>query len=180
MRLYRELPEGSIFFHEDDYLQVEILPNKNLFVENKMNAQNSFNDSGIVEIFSRSQIMYPLQSLQIGKESMESVLKKYAIFSFNFVYSGYSNHRERVDNAFGFGYENHAIIYKHDGYKFQVVNMWIIYSYFSDEFNRDPQALKATLEDLGLTYEVMLVDWIQNIALDLKNKKSVDSYLKDL
>jgi len=86
-------PFGELFFHEDYYLQVEIIPKENFFQKSKniLETEYNYNEFGFTNIISRESNKAPTLSLGINKDHLTFILVKYALVKFEKIYSGYGS-----------------------------------------------------------------------------------------
>ncbi|HEY4195669.1 MAG TPA: hypothetical protein VGM63_09035, partial [Mucilaginibacter sp.] len=110
--------QGPVFFHEDNFCQIELLPIQNILIKrNELDStqehfDNNHTDEGFIHILSRSQTRYPLSDLKIDCENFKSLLKKDSLFYFDEVYTGYSTQKLFKENIHGFGFENYILYYE--------------------------------------------------------------------
>jgi hypothetical protein len=176
--------KDSVFFHEDNYCQIELLPIQNLFSKNneadvtKERSEEALTDDGFITIFSRAETKYPLDKLNINITDFETELKQYALFDIKNVYTGYSSQRLLKNNIHCVGFENY-ILY-HEFNNNIVTKAWLDYNAFSDTLNSYPESLQSALLKLVLTYDLILVDWNELITVILKNESAVTNYIKEI
>jgi len=171
----------SVFFHEDNYCQIELLPIQNLFSENSamQNYSNeNFNGDGFITATARDETKFPLYKLEISYSSFVLIVEKIALFSIEKVYTGYLSHRVLKNNISAYGFENYILyIESNNGL---ISKLWIDYYLFSDTLNGYPHTLQTTLYELGLKYELVLVDWNEFLTVILKNNNQLNEYISQV
>jgi len=174
----------SVFYHEDNYRQIDILPIQNIFsVQQEADkiselSEEDYTGDGFLKAYAISQTKYPLEKLNINRRVFEALLKEDSLFYFDEVYTGYSSYTELKKDTYAFGYENYVIYYT-------VLNnivtaIWVDYNFLSDTLNERPMRLKTTLYKIGVLYKLMLVDWNQDISVDLSKEIGISSYIKQV
>jgi hypothetical protein len=162
----------SVFFHEDDYCQRELLPLASLLsnlnkAENAIYvAQENYTSYGFSGLYNNDATVISLEVLNISLADFEKV------------YTGYSTERTLKDDVGAFGFENYIIYYKFNNGI--VVKSWLDFSALLDESKIHPQMLISSLNDLGLTYNLILADWIENLTVNLKNTQIISDYFNEI
>lgn len=169
----------TIFYHEDDFRQVEIVPGDNLstLVAESKNvdtfAKEHFDGSGFSDIYVRNdKNKTKLNQLRIDPKDLEKILSALGFDRIPNVLTGYGqNYREQHKNCVAFGGDYCAVYY--DFQDNVVEHIW-----FTNHWNMDREKLAKSLYDLGQQWNLLLQDWNQTVTVDLKDKKSIDQYLK--
>lgn len=171
------LEPGSFFYHEDDFLQVEIVPAKNredLLTESKIVQKFSkahFDGSGYTDVHVRQAKSVKLKELKIGHLSLEETLRSLELDRTDNVYTGYGqNHRVQHENCIAFHRIASAVLY--DFKDDFVQNIWL-----TSHWSMDKTKLSNCLFDLGKQWPLILQDWNLTATIDLKNKTAIDDYL---
>lgn len=178
------ITKDSIYFHEDEYCQKEIVPLQNLLSKRndtdvtREHSEDAFTDNGFTTMSVIEETKYPLGNLKISITEFENILKEHALFYFRQVYTGYSTYQTLKPDTLAFGFENYALFYQFNSGI--ITKAWIVYSVFSDTLNSYPERLQSTLLKLGLVYDLVLVDWNELLTVILKNKTSVTDYVTDV
>jgi hypothetical protein len=174
----------SVFFHEDNYCQIELLPIQNLLGKRnatdatKEQSEEILTDAGFIAISSRAEPRYPLNKLKISVTDFERVLKGYALFDIKNVYTGYSTQRLFKNNIHAVGFENYVLYHEFDNNI--ITKVWIDYNVFSDTLNGYPKNLQSVLLQLGFLYDLILVDWNELLTVVLKNKSALTNYIDEV
>jgi hypothetical protein len=78
--------KDSVFFHEDDYCQIELVPVQNLLSKRneadatKEHSEDALTDDGFITVSIREETKYPLDRLKISVTDFENILKEHALF----------------------------------------------------------------------------------------------------
>lgn len=176
--------KDKLLFHEDDYNQIEIIARENFFGVTKSiseipnQLQERAVEHGFGQIYSREQIIFPLERKRILKEDFYAVLKEESDTFFGKIFKGYSSYEELINNSEGFGYENYVILYVYDNGI--ILSCWIVYKRLSETLNIYPAHLKKALEKIGTKWNLLLVDWNELVLTDLTKSDSLESYISIL
>jgi len=173
-----ERERGTIFFHEDDYCQIELIPYEN-FNELIKQADNisefsstNFVGDGWADMMVREGQKIKLYERGIPIVKLEEVLKKLNTQKHTYVETGYgSNYRVKSKNTIGFGKSYSAIYCNYSDRK--VENIWMTnISLFNNE------KVEEVLFQIGKKWDLLLMDWEASQLIDLKNRDQIKNYLK--
>ncbi len=173
----------SVFFHEDNYRQLELIPVQNLLKKEAEKdspaeyADQDFTGHGFLSCACREETTYPLALLNIDKIDFKALIKTESLFYFDTVYTGSSDERQLVPNTRGFGFENYVLYYEFSDD--MIINCWLDYNPISEDLNNHPQKLEHMLHKLGTTYGLVLVDWNECLTVNLANKHALTEYMKE-
>jgi len=173
---------SRLYFDEDYYCQVELLPRENyseLEDENdkiKDIAQKHSDGLGFTDIYLREgqKINTSDRNIQLAdfeKLMLDSGFQKYAN-----VYSGYGSQEVLCKNTFGFELDDSVIYCDFENELIQ--NIWIDnfrYSQSSDKKEQLINALFAICEKWNLT----LNDWNLSETFDLTSKAEIERYISE-
>lgn len=150
------ISQESIFFHEDDYCQLEIVP-----------AQ-SLSDW----VLSTSY----LKEKSILISDYELIIKHYALYFFEKIYTGYgSAYRAYRPSIRAYGYENYVLYFEFE--KNIIVRSWLSYHHLSNLSDVFPKSLESVLNEIGNAYNLMLIDQREFQSVNLKNDEELHEYL---
>ena len=175
---------NSIFFHEDNYCQIELLPIENPLMKRseadltKDYSEKNLTEDGFISVTSISQTTYPINTLNITLKQFQIILNETCLFFYDKVYTGYSTQRIVKKNTHGFGFENYILFYEFDDNV--VTKCWIDYNSPSDTLNGYPEKLQAALFKLGEIFDLILIDWNEVVIVRLKNKVELVKYIKEV
>lgn len=172
----------NIFFHEDDYCQIEILPKENYnyciaqcsniedFANNHMDADGC----GYTDIYIRNNNQIPLSTLNLSKDylkkCMENILPK-----FDRVETGYSSYRIEAKNTCAYGFnENITVFFDYDENDI-IQNIWLTLDIYE---KNDITNTEKLLHKLSETSELLLVDWGWSEAYLLTETEPIVQYLR--
>lgn len=171
----------ELFFHEDDYLQVEIIPKENFFQKSKNLNETKYNFSqlGITNISSRESAKMPTVNLEIAKDHMIFIIEKYALVKFNKIYSGYGSSTNVIQKkTIAYGFEDYAILFNHNN--MIVENIWLLFSPKLKMPFHNYGNITKTLTSIGKLWNFILIDWNEEVIVDLKTEERIIHYLKSI
>ena len=172
--------EKELFYHEDDYLQVEIISKSNLFERSKelTNINYDFTEYGFSSISLRGEKKRPTSYLNINATELDECLKEYSLVKFNKVYTGYSSNSIPKKNTTAYGFEDYAILF--DFEKEVVQNIWVVFSPKLKMPFHSYSNLSKALFSIGNKYEMILVDWNEEKIINLYSIIEIENYLNEL
>jgi len=168
----------TIFYHEDDYKQVDILPKENkAFVEAESQAiedfgEKHFDGNAYTDIYIRSDDhKVKLNSRNIKPSELESKLEMLGLKRNSNVLTGYGqSYRELHKDCIAYGQDYSAIYYD---FADQVVqNIWLV-----SHWRIDRAKLSNCLYEIGKQWGLILQDWNLSETIDLTDKQAIDKYL---
>ena len=168
----------SIFYHEDDFRQVEIVPGDNLLTLTKESeevdtfSKKNYTGSGFNDIYVRNDNnKIELNQRQIDPNDLEKILSLLEYDRIPNVLTGYGQtHRELHKDCIAFA-KNYNVIY-YDFKENVVQHIWL-----TNHWGMDRVKLAKCLNDLGQQWGLLLQDWNLTVTIDLCNKESIDNYL---
>ena len=169
---------ASIYFHEDDYCQIEILPVENFgFCLQQAGLIDEFAEEhrsggGYTDIFVRDANPASIYCKRIPAGIFESAFE--GIPKFDEVFSGYSSYREKCERTSAFGYDaNVAVFYEEkDGF---IGNIWLALDIYEENDVSIACNILALLSNLG---DYIIVDWGWGFIEKLGNTEKIRSYLQ--
>ncbi|HZV71840.1 MAG TPA: hypothetical protein VFG10_19975 [Saprospiraceae bacterium] len=169
----------TIFYHEDDFCQIEILPGDN-FINLKVESQiirtlakENFDGTGFTDIHVRDdKSRTNLNQLQIKPEDVDNIFKLLGTDRISNVITGYGQtYRIPHENCIAFGKDYNAIYYD---FKDNIVqHIWL-----TNPKNINRTELIECLYELGNNWNLLLQDWNRTISVDLRNKQEINNYLQ--
>lgn len=168
----------TIFYHEDDYRQVEIVPNDNLAIleeeSKKVNdfANEHFDGSGYTDIYVRSDDnKIELKQRSIKPNDLEHKLEILGFERLQNVITGYGQtYRKLHKDCIAFGKDYSAIYYD---FKDEIVQgIWM-----TNHWSIDRKKLSECLHEIGKKWNLLLQDWNLSKTVDLNNKQAIEDYL---
>lgn len=168
-----------MFFHEDDYCQIQLLPLENweyLILEadkiNRFGIEHAAG-TGFSDIYLRPPAPRKLSERQITVNDIEQILNKSELTRFDEISTGYGvSYRELCDNTTGYGGKAYVLLYD---FKNDIVeNIWMLIR------GRDDTAKEKfgkALFELGQRHNLVLMDWSQSALTDLRHIDAINDYL---
>lgn len=166
--------KGTIFYHEDDYCQIEIVPKENLsdLIKQADNIADFSAENGYSDIYVREENKVSLKSREIDKTELEKLLTELGTEKHTEVTTGYgSDYRVKSENTIGFGKEYSAVYFDFENDK--VKNIWI-----TNLFGLNNDKVVDVLSTIGEKWNLVLMDWNSSELIDLSNKEMIKKYLK--
>ncbi len=179
----KEPNERSMFYWEDNYLMVELISRENLdFVNREVKriqdfGEEHFDGSGFTGITEIGKIPVPTVNLKLDKNEVVEVLESAGLTKYSkLIYYGGGEPTEMQNpKSIVFGDLNSGIFLEPKG---EILEFIWFDSYNWKDINKTN--ITMGLHVLGKKYGLILVDWNSNQVVDLKNKPSIDEYLKSV
>jgi len=172
--------EDSIFYHEDFYKQIELIPQENYFKALKDINDNSIDyedKNGFVTIIERKEQKIKTEDLNIQFSSIQEKLEKFIIKKYDVVKTGYSNTITIKKNTIALGFERIALFFELTQADI-VKNIWLCQSEILPKVSISNNLLNA-LTILGENNNLILLDWNAEVAIRLSSPKAIKSYLEE-
>lgn len=171
----------KVYFHEDDYCQIEVLPAQNwAYCAQQLQQIVEFserhrapNGMGWTDIFMRSEEPISLSTLTLEAERVSRLLSRH-LMPFDKVETGYSSHSEECLNTRAFGFNADCVVYLSTTPSGIVDHLWLGLG-GPAEPARD--ALVAALVDFSTLGELLFVDWGWGRLFSLSDRVGLGSYL---
>lgn len=172
----------NIFFHEDDYCQIEIIPKENYNyclvqcsnIEDFASEHLDVNGIGYTDVFIRDDNKIPLSTINLKKDYLkiciESVFPK-----FDRVETGYSSYSKEALNTCAFGLNNNVIVFFDYDKNDIVQNIWLTLD-IADKI--DIANTEKLVHKLSKVSELLLVDWGWCEVYLLTDTEPILQYLK--
>ncbi|MEY5047544.1 MAG: hypothetical protein RLZZ175_903 [Bacteroidota bacterium] len=169
----------TTFYHEDDYLQIEIIVNENIekvdLESNKINtfSEEQFDGIGFKDLYIRTDDnKIELSDRKITITDFENILISLNFEKINYVLTGYGNsYKSLHKNCFAFSKSETIIFYE---FKNNIIqNIW-----FDINLKEIDKNLINFFLQIGQAWNLSLQDWNQSITIDLQNKIEIENYLK--
>ena len=170
--------KSEIYFHEDDYNQIEIVPEQNYASAQKQMDSFPPQEEGVMgfsSIVVRDETPINITALKIDVALLDDYLTLHSTQTFDVIKTGYGSYVEIIDNAVAYGFDKLAIVVESvDGI---VKNLFLIDYYPPKE--KICQPILPVLHDLGTQHSLILVDWNAFAIIRLNDKAAVNSYLEE-
>ncbi len=167
---------NSIFYHEDDYRQVEIVPSENFneLIKQAENvqyfAEKHFDGGGFTDIMVREENGFKLKQRGIEPKELDLILSELPIKKYTDVSTGIRPGEMKSDNTYGYGKNYNGIFF--DFESDTVTGIWI-----AGSPNVEDEKFAQALNDIGNKWSLLLMDWNSLELIDLKDKEQIEKYL---
>ena len=171
---------SSVYFHEDDFCQIEILPIENLgFCLKQIGCIDEFAEThrsgfGYTDMYIRDVAPFSLTNKRIMRAQLKNALYGIAR-EFDEVYTGYSSYREKCDSTHAFGNDENIVLFfdvKND----LVQNIWLMLDIGKEEDILMVQNMFRILSKIG---KFIIADWGWSFVEDIENHTEIEKYLQE-
>lgn len=172
----------KLYFHEDFYCQVELLPRENLSVLEIENekiedfAEKHSDGFGFTDIYVRNGQKIKTSDRKIELGDFEKVMLESGFQKYSNVYSGYSSYEEQCKNTLGFKLDS-SVVYC-DFENDLIKNIWIDNFRFSNSSDKKEQLING-LFAIGEKWNLILNDWDLTETFDLMSKSEIERYISE-
>lgn len=160
----------TVFFHEDDYCQVELQPIENAdFIQQQLNEIHNFSvahqteNGGWTDMYIRSEPETTLDTKTITLTAFDELMCQVAP-KFDKVLTGYSSYREECPNVVGYGTDVVKVFAEHKDGLIQAI--WLDYYLETDEIVQTVYQYVKAITD---KFDLLFVDWAWGYAVHVKN-----------
>lgn len=170
----------TVYFHEDDYCQVEILPlAAKKFCLKQIGEIDEFagrhsEGIGFSDIYVRDESPHLIGEAGISQEKIAEVLD--FLPEFDEVDSEYLHYTEDSQLVFARGIDNDTAVFWEKEENGIISAMWL--GIYVIPENRDIWC--RTLTALGSIAPLLLVDWCAGICVDLADIKEIENYINEI
>lgn len=169
----------SIYFHEDDYCQIELVSRENegflvaQGAEIQRSAEKNFDGYGYKAIHVRSEEPVSLSTKGIAVEQMAEVLTAGGFFRIDNVFTGYSTHRERAKDTVAFKLDSYVVYLDHkDGI---VAHAWLDMNWGASPESQ--MRFIDALDQIGRKWQLLLSHWPESRVVDLTDRAAIENYV---
>lgn len=172
----------EVYFHEDYYCQIELLPTENsneLKTENKTIdefAKEHFDGNGFTDIYVRDEQKVKTSERNIQLDEFDHFVISLGFQKMRNVYSGYSSYRETCQNTNAYSIDGAYIFCDYENRVLK--NIWL----HGFRFNKDSSFIKEMTEGLfqiGKRWKLTLNDWDLKENINLKDKSEIELYITE-
>ncbi|WP_313133303.1 hypothetical protein [Anaerocolumna sp.] len=170
---------SSIYFHEDDYCQIELLPIENLeFCLKQGGLINEFANVhkegiGYTDMYIRDDNPVSMYDKKILIASLENSLD--GIFpKFDEVFTGYSSYRKKSKHTNAFGKDENVVMFYDSKHNF-VNNIWFTLDISKENDIMAAQDMFISLSKLG---EFIVADWGWDFIERIDHFDKINCYLQ--
>ncbi|MBO3697721.1 hypothetical protein [Roseivirga sp. E12] len=167
---------NSIFYHEDDYRQVEIIPDENFSelikqAENVQDfAEKHFDGGGYTDMMVREENGFKLKQRGIKTRELDLILSELPIKRYTEVSTGIRPGEMTSKNTFGYGENYNGIFF--DFESDSVTGIWV-----AGSPSVENEEFAQALNNIGNKWSLLLMDWNSLELIDLKDKEQIEKYL---
>lgn len=171
----------KIYFHEDDYCQIELLPKANYeSCLKELGIISDFSDKhfdgiGYTDMYVRGERSIPTSTLNISLDQFSQFLLEQGLNKYTTVETGYSSYREQAESTWAFDRDNLTVFVNFE--KNIVQNIWL--DFYPNDTSKLDNAIHDLFFKLGVNWNLILVDWNLKKVINLNDKKSIESYWID-
>lgn len=167
----------SLFFHEDFYKQIELIPRQNYFATQRTIIElphGQETTAGFLTCVVRPEHPVKIMDEKIPLDWVNERLKPLALSYHDQIVSGYSTSTYEVPGMIAWGFERFGIFVENKGGI--VTSLWLC---GSPKFSGDNSghALKEAIMALSSEFSLVLVDWNQEILVDTAKERPLRNYL---
>ncbi len=169
----------TVYFHEDDYCQIEILPlSAKKFCLKQIGeifgfAEKHTEEYGFSDIYIRNENSHSIREVGISHEKIAEILD--FLPEFDEVTSEYLQWIEDSKPVFSRGIDNDTAVFWEKDENNIISAMWLGGMYIVPE---NCHIWRKILTVLGNTAPLMLADWNAGICIDLTNAEEIENYIR--
>ena len=170
----------EIFFHEDDYCQIELLPlaaqahcTMQMGRIGRFAAEHAADGGfGFTGIYVRADAPYPVGELHLSVEALAAAIEPH-FAAYDAVYTGYSSYRERCQQIRAWGDDSFVlfVVARHGRIQHLWLNSWLVSSLDAAKVTT---ALRAIPQSSGL----LLADWSGGVIVPLADASALEAYFR--
>jgi hypothetical protein len=176
---------NELYFHEDDYCQIELVPVENIqFIKKEIDGifdfseKNKIADGIYSDIYLRNNHPKELEEYKIDYIGMDKILSNIAI-KHEEVTTGYSTYVEECKNTIGYNFNGISIFISHnDKY---VTHIW--FDFYLEKLSMAEDLYKI-LKIMTNYYDLVFVNWTwvfySHIKQDIELKNKLIEMSKEL
>lgn len=168
----------TIFFHEDFYRQIELIPEENFFATQKYIEELPKKEGSIYGFkgcVQRTEELIKITGRKIALVELNDLLLSESFIYSDQVKSGYGSSNSYVmENTVCWGFERYGIFAEHENNT--VVSLWLCNSHLFKKDNSG-QVLYSKLLLLGSKYQLILVDWNKELTVRISSPEHCRNYL---
>ena len=172
----------EIFFHEDDYVQIQFLPDSSLeFCIEEMQICDEHAEkhraavgAGWTKMYIRKDAPQNLGVFTISASELSAALDRH-LARYDHVFTGYSTHRERCVRTLAWGDDGFVLFAEHDE-DLIVRELWFGLGQWRAEKADD---YVSTLVNLPHASELLIVDWAWSRIVPLADAECLKAYVDE-
>ena len=171
----------AIYFHEDDYCQIEILPISNWeHCENQMGEIESFSEAhrapggvGWTDMYMRQENPSTLRELNVSRNVLATALCE-ALPECDTVYTGYSTYREKCDYTTAFACSPQVAVFADFNKDNITEHIWLTLGVSDQD---EAESIMNAFHALSKFGDLLFVDWGWGMLNPLAETDALRRYL---
>lgn len=174
-----EYNDIDLFFHEDFFCQIELVPKENCFHIKRTfeSFPEAIDKNGFNSCIVRPEHPISVAEKQIPFKAIKAVLDSTTNGFYANVYSGYGNNKFRIKDAFAWDHNHYGIFVQHNNQVVERIWLWYEHQFVQ---NNNGEPLCKALNTLGNRFSLILADWNRELAIDLSSTNKISAYLTDV
>lgn len=169
----------SIYFHEDDFNQIEILPEENeMFCSSQVKKIEAFADAhkngvGYTEMFVRGENPATLYKKSISVKTLENSVIQF-LPKYDEVHTGYGEHKILCRAINAYGLDENVVLFC------QLTNDVVEYLWLTLDIKKenDIQIALNMFKAIESISSLMLTDWLWSFTKKIGQTDDIKEYLK--
>lgn len=172
-----QISDSSVYYHEDFYRQIELVPEENYFSTNRFIDDLPPKEGsiyGFKNITVRPEQKIRLIDRKISFEEVTKIFNPICLFYSENVTTGYAQSVWKDKNTVVWGFEQYGIFVKKEG-EF-IVAIWLSDSPFFPQL-KTSNCIANAIFSIATRYSLILIDWNKEIVCRIQSENDVRKYL---
>jgi hypothetical protein len=169
--------KSPIFYHEDFYRQIELVPEENYFATGRfINSLPLEQDSmyGSYNITIRPEQKIKLLDRNISIEEIRNLLNPISLLYSENIQTGYGQSSAKAKNIIAWGFEQFGIFVTHRGSFVEAI--WLCDSSAFPQI-KTGHYLSQAIFSISKSYSLILIDWNKEKIFRFRSEDDVKKYL---
>lgn len=166
-----------IYYHEDFYRQIELVPEENYFTANRFIDDLPLKDGsiyGFKNITVRPEQKVRLLDRKISFEEVNKIFTPICLFYSESVTTGYGQSVWKDKNTVVWGFEQYGIFVKKEAEFIEAI--WLSDSPLFPQ-RKTSKCLASAIFSISKQYSLILIDWNKEIICRIRSENDVREYL---
>lgn len=171
------MAKKKIFYHEDFYRQIELIPEENYFSASRFITElppTETSEHGIYNLTTRPEQKVTLLDRNISIVGIKNILDPIGLLYSEDVETGYGRTTLKDENTLVWGFERYGIFVKQN--KGYAEALWLCNSSLFSPDNT-PKFLSLALFSLMEYYSLVLIDWNKELICRAASEQNIKEYL---
>jgi hypothetical protein len=172
-----QVSDSPIFYHEDFYRQIELMPEENYFATNRFIDDLPDREGsmyGFKNITARREQKIKLLDRNIRIEEISETLSPISLLYSENVFTGYGQSAWKEKNTVVWGFEQFGLFTKYqNGF---VEAIWLSDSPSFPQL-RTGKKLAMSIFSVAMQFSLLLIDWNKEIVCRIRSENDVREYL---